>query len=142
VLSEISPHQVPERHMLNTGLSHYLKSLDALQNWAGDIRLVLGGHNDPITNLPSRLDEIRHVHKQRLQDILKILTQPQTIAQVSKILFGEVYGYNVLLALEETGAHVEYLCHRGMLRINNLSELINNKHSIPILYQTLENEDL
>lgn len=138
VLSEISPHQAPERLLLNTGLGHYLKSLETLENWDTNFRLVLGGHNPPITDLPKRLGEIREVHRQRLDKILEILVEPHTITEVSKILFEEVYGYNVLLALEETGAHVEYLCQRGMLRIENLSELEKMNDHIPILYQTLE----
>jgi glyoxylase-like metal-dependent hydrolase (beta-lactamase superfamily II) len=138
VLSEISPHQAPERLVLNTGLGHYLNSLDAIEKWAPNIRLVLGGHNAPIVDLPGRLDEIREVHKDRLDDILEILSQPLTVADVSKILFGDVYGYNVLLALEETGAHVEYLCQRGLLSIENICELETGNGPVPILYQTLE----
>jgi glyoxylase-like metal-dependent hydrolase (beta-lactamase superfamily II) len=138
VLSEISPHQAPERLLLNTGLGHYLKSLKALEKWGTDIHLTLGGHNPPVMDLPGRLGEIREVHHQRLDQILEILAEPHTIAEVSKILFEEVYGYNVLLALEETGAHVEYLCQRGQLAIANLSELANSRDHIPILYQTLK----
>jgi hypothetical protein len=138
VLSEISPHQAPERLLLHTGLGHYLKSLESLEKWGTNIHLVLGGHNPPTTDLPKRLGEIRAVHQQRLTKILEILSEPHTITEVSKILFEQVYGYNVLLALEETGAHVEYLCQRGMLRIANLAELSSNHNSVPILYQTLK----
>ena len=50
------------------------------------------------------------------------MEEPHTIAEVSQALFGEVHGYNVLLALEEAGAHVEYLYQRGLLGIENLEE--------------------
>lgn len=137
VLEQTSPHQSPEHLTLSTGLEHYLKSLDALQGWAGDVRLTLGGHKDPIENLPTRLDAIRSLHSQRLKQVSELLVEPHTIVEVSHSLFGEVHGYNVLLALEEAGAHVEYLYQRGLLGIENLVELENNHSTVPIRYRRL-----
>jgi glyoxylase-like metal-dependent hydrolase (beta-lactamase superfamily II) len=138
VLSDISPHQAPERLVLNTGLGHYLDSLEALRMWAPGIRLTLGGHNQPIKDLPARLDEIQLIHKQRLAHILDILKTPHTISGISHSLFKEVHGYNVLLALEETGAHVEYLYQHGLLNISNLNELESLNGPVPIRYQALD----
>lgn len=137
VLGHISPHQAPERLTHYTGLGHYLESLSRLERWAEDVEITFGGHGAPITNLPRRLQEIREVHQERLGRILEILEQPHTIAEVSKILFGEVNGYNILLALEETGAHVEYLYQRGSLEIANLEDLENSHHVVPIRYRRL-----
>lgn len=137
VLNDISPHQSPEHLTLSTGLEHYLKSLDVLQWWAGGVRLTLGGHKNIITDLPARLDAIRQIHRDRLDDVLHLLDTPHTIAEVSKVLFGKVHGYNVLLALEEAGAHVEYLYQRGLLGIVNLVELERNTTPLPILYQRI-----
>lgn len=137
LLSEISPHQAPEQLSLNTGLSHYLQSLQACQIWANGIRLALGGHNDPITNLRTRINEIKQLHQERLNDFLKLCEQPRTIAALSQEYFGETFGYNVLLALEETGAHVEYLHQRGQLEIANLSEVENSAGPVPIRYQKI-----
>lgn len=137
VLHDISPHQSPEQLTLWTGLEHYLRSLEALRLWAGEVRLTLGGHKEPITDLPSRLEAIRQVHEQRLQQVLELLREPHTIAEVSGSLFGEVHGYNVLLALEEAGAHVEYLYQRGLLGIENLKELEEGAGFVPIRYRCL-----
>ena len=137
VLSEISPHQAPEGLTLNTGLSHYLQSLQSLLGWATNIRLTLGGHNEPIHDLAGRIVEIQQIHQNRLNEILALLDEPHTIAEISHQLFGEVHGYNVLLALEEAGAHVEYLHQRGLLRIANLNEFTNGGGHTPIRYQTL-----
>jgi glyoxylase-like metal-dependent hydrolase (beta-lactamase superfamily II) len=41
ILSDISPHQSPEHITMSTGLSHYLHSLDALENWTDGINLAL-----------------------------------------------------------------------------------------------------
>ena len=138
VLDEISPHQAPEHLTPSTGLEHYLKSLEALRPWNKEVHLTLGGHESPITNLEGRLDAIRALHMERLQKVLEFLTDPLTIAEVSRKLFGEVKGYNILLALEETGAHVEYLYQRGMLRIDNLAELERGVGLTPIRYQCIE----
>ncbi len=137
VLDGLSPHQSPEHLTLFTGLDHYLKSLDALEAWAGNARITLGGHRGVITDLPGRLNAIRQVHTKRLNSVLEILEQPHTISEVSHALFGDVHGYNVLLALEETGAHVEYLAQRGRLRISNLDEIEKNHNPVAIRYQKL-----
>ena len=42
---------------------------------------------------------------------------------MSRALFGERSGYTRLLALEEAGAHVEYLFQRGELGIANVEEV-------------------
>jgi glyoxylase-like metal-dependent hydrolase (beta-lactamase superfamily II) len=135
VLEGISPHQAPERLTLSTGLGHYLQSLEVLRPWAGQVRLTLGGHKKPVRDLPARLDAIRALHNDRLEKVLDYLREAHTIVEVSRYLFGEVHGYNVLLALEEAGAHVEYLYQRGLLGIENLSDLENGSGPGPIWYR-------
>jgi glyoxylase-like metal-dependent hydrolase (beta-lactamase superfamily II) len=140
VLADISPHQSPEHLTLSTGLQHYLTSLDSLQNWAGGVRLTLGGHQAMITDLPRRIAQIRDLHRERLQRVSELLEEPHSIAEISRSLFGEVHGYNILLALEETGAHVEYLYQRGQLGIANLQEIAATNQPKTILYQRLRRD--
>jgi hypothetical protein len=45
-------------------------------------------------------------------------------------LFGKVGSYHVLLALEEAGAHVEYLYQRGELAAANLDEIQRDERPI------------
>lgn len=137
ILAEISPHQSPERITLSTGLEHYFKSLAALRDWGQGIELVLGGHKEPITALQPRIAEIESIHRQRLEQVAEVLSQPGTISDVSKALFGSVHGYNILLAVEEAGAHVEYLYQHGRLSIQNLAELEPNPSPIPIIFQSI-----
>ncbi len=137
VLEGTSPHQSPEHLTLSTGLEHYLHSLEVLKGWAGDVRLTLGGHKAPITDLAGRIDAIRGGHVERLRKVLGLLEEAHTVAEVSRALFGETHGYNVLLALEEAGAHVEYLYQRGLLGIENLSELESVVGTLPIRYRCL-----
>ncbi len=123
VLKGISPHQAPERLTLNTGLGHYLGSLRKLDPIASEVRLALGGHEGPIADLSARLRSIEALHLDRLQAILTGFTEPRTIAQVTRQLFPDAGGYHELLAIEEAGAHVEYLEQRGFLSIANAEEL-------------------
>src|SRR5690606_36226938 len=121
----------------STGLGHYLTSLEKLRTWAGDPRLVLAGHKDPIPNLALRIQEIETLHADRLGKVQEFLAQPHTVREVSQALFGEVNGYNVLLALEEAGAHVEYLYQRGLLGIKNIEDLENTSGPVAIQYYRL-----
>lgn len=138
ILEKTSPHQAPEQITLSTGLETYLSSLESIRPFAKKVSSTLGGHENPIFDLNKRIDEIRLVHKQRLQAVLKLLQKPHTIAEISKFLFGKVEGYTTLLALEEAGAHVEYLYQRGYLQIVNLKEIEENSQLVPIQYQTIE----
>lgn len=142
ILEHTSPHQSPEHLTLSTGLDHYLKSLQTLETYAEGVQIILGGHENPIYNLPPRIEEIREVHARRLRQVLDLLEEPRTVLDVSQALFGEVYGYNVLLALEEAGAHVEYLYQRGELGIDNLNEMVATTGPVPIKYRRLERNAL
>jgi glyoxylase-like metal-dependent hydrolase (beta-lactamase superfamily II) len=137
VLEDITPHQAPESLTLSTGLEHYLRSLDQLEPWASQVRLTLTGHKLPIKDLPARLEAIRTAHAERLNLVLDMLAEPHTIADISRTLFGEVHGYTVLLALEEAGAHVEYLYQRGRIGIENLAELEAGNGPVVIKYYRL-----
>lgn len=129
VLSRITPHQAPESITLNTGLGHYLDSLDKIGRLDG-IRLALGGHEAPIPNLKQRIDDIRAFHAMRLEKVRQICRTPKNVVQISKELFGPRLHYHVLLALEEAGAHVEHLYLRGELVAANVDEIEAQPHPV------------
>lgn len=129
VLSRITPHQAPESITLNMGLGHYFDSLVKVQRLDG-VRLALGGHEDPITDLPKRVGQIRAAHERRLERVLELCGEPRSVAEVSKGLFGPIHGYNVLLAIEETGAHVEHLYQTGDLVAGNIDELRDQEEPV------------
>jgi glyoxylase-like metal-dependent hydrolase (beta-lactamase superfamily II) len=133
VLSRTTPHQAPESITNNMGLGHFLASLDKIERLEG-VRLALGGHELPMDDLAGRIQDIRDLHDERLNRVLEICDQPKSIAQISQTLFGQVSSYHVLLALEETGAHLEYLYQRGEVLATNLEEIENNPEPV-ITYQ-------
>jgi glyoxylase-like metal-dependent hydrolase (beta-lactamase superfamily II) len=137
ILTDITPHQAPEQLSSWCGLNHYLNSLEIVEQWAGDINLTLCGHKRVISDLPTRISEIRNMHMDRLEEVLQFFQMPNTIAALSNSLFGEVNGFNALLAIEEAGAHVEYLYQRGMLAIENYEQLERSNGPVVLNYRSL-----
>jgi glyoxylase-like metal-dependent hydrolase (beta-lactamase superfamily II) len=130
VLENVTPHQSPEELTPFMGLSHYLESLSLFERWSDGARLILSGHDAPIPDLQARVAAIRSNLLYRLRQTLEGFAQPKTVAEVCKLVYGEMGGYNSLLVLEKTGAYVEYLYQRGLLEISNLGELENDEHPV------------
>jgi hypothetical protein len=133
VLAYTTPHQAPESITSNTG--------------PGPLSAVPGAHppsrRHPACPWRSRSADRRsarphrrypRLHEERLGRVLELTGTPRSIAAISKELFGTVESYHVLLALEETGAHVEYLYQRGELTVANLDAVEQEENPV-ILYQ-------
>ncbi len=133
VLPRITPHQSPASITPFCGLELYLQSLEKVRRLRG-VRLALPGHEEEIRDLPGRIEAIAAHHHERLQRVLELCATPRSLVDVSRALFGERSGYTRLLALEEAGAHVEYLFQRGELGIANLEEVASGTNPV-ILYQ-------
>jgi len=123
VLARITPHQFPQSIAPFAGLEHYFRSLAKIRALPG-IRLALGGHEEPIHDVRTRIDAIEQFHRQRLDRVLGICEVPKSIDEVSTEMFGEQAGYGVILALDEAGAHVEYLHQLGRLRVDDLDDVV------------------
>jgi len=125
ILARTTPHQSPESITRYTGLGHYLESLQKIARLDG-IRLSLGGHEEPVTDVYERINGIRTSHQRKLDrvmDAIKVAGKPTTISDISKHMYPDKHGYDILLALEEVGAHVEYLYEHGALAVCNLDEV-------------------
>jgi hypothetical protein len=120
------------------GLEHYLNSLAQVLPRAHKAKWALGGHEGAIDDLAVRINEIAQVHHERLKQILSILDEPLTLHELTHELFPVTEGYHRLLAIEEAGAHVEYLLMRGYIafsedsnRIRHFSRLDEIKDRLP-----------
>jgi len=130
VLSRTTPHQAPESITAYTGLGHYLESLEKLRQIPG-FDLALGGHEDPIDDVYKRIDRIHASHLRKLDKVRAVIQNadaPATICEIEQAMYPAVEGFHVLLAMEEVGAHVEYLYQRGDLAACNLEELEKEDH--------------
>jgi glyoxylase-like metal-dependent hydrolase (beta-lactamase superfamily II) len=129
VLSRITPHQFPQAITPFAGLEHYFHSLAKVRKVEG-INFALGGHEEPIWDLRARVDAIALFHRDRLAKVLDLCTESRTVVQVSQALFGDQEGYSRILALDEAGAHVEYLHQLGQLRIGNLDQVAKSRDPV------------
>lgn len=130
VLPRTSPHLAPESITPSTGLDHYLQALRRIAAVPG-LRLAVGGHEQPIEDVYERIAQIKSSHQRKLERLLDACAEPRTINELSKLIYSDVQGYNILLALEEIGAHVEYLDQRGLLAVANLDEVAGDEQAAP-----------
>ena len=100
------------------------------------IRIGLGGHEDEMPQLDERIYATLAFHENRLDRTLELLDSPKTIAQTSLGLFGERMDYHILLAMLETGAHLEYLYERGKLVVANIDEVEQDPTTVPLYRQS------
>lgn len=134
VLSNITPNQSPESITRYTGVGHYMQALRKVKAISG-IRIGLGGHEDEMPELEARIDATLDFHDDRLNKTLDILAEPRTIAELSHGLFGDRVDYHILLAMLESGAHLEFLYERGQLVVTNIDEVGQDPKTPPIYQQ-------
>jgi len=129
VLPRTTPHQSPESITASTGLRHYLESLEKIGRLEG-IRLCLGGHEEPFGGLRERVTAIRKDHEVKLERIRSLLAEAGTLTmdELSGRMYPWAEDWHELLAIEEVGAHVEYLYERGELAVANVAELESGAH--------------
>jgi glyoxylase-like metal-dependent hydrolase (beta-lactamase superfamily II) len=104
-------------------LKAYLKSLDKV--YGLDIELVLPGHRGTSTNCRERIQELKHHHQERLDEIISILGKDKKNAFeiASEMSWDILYDSWELFpvpqkwfATGEAIAHLKYLEEKGMIR--------------------------
>jgi glyoxylase-like metal-dependent hydrolase (beta-lactamase superfamily II) len=122
ILSDITPNILLMSDEWNP-LKAYLESLDKVSKL--DIELVLPGHRSIIKNCKERIQELKHHHQKRLEEILSILEKgSQNAFQVaSQMSWDIVYDSWDLFpvpqkwfATGEAISHLKYLEGKGVLR--------------------------
>jgi len=132
VLSRITPTQMPQSITPFTGLETYLRSLERMYDLSDGVALGLGAHEAPIPKLRRRIIETVQHHETRLDEFLARLSTEEaqakgmTIADIALAAWGEQKSYGQILALNEAGAHVEYLHQLGFLALTNLDEVASS----------------
>ena len=131
VLSRVTPNQSPESITRYTGVGHYMESLAKVRKLEG-VRIGLGGHELEMENWQDRIDDTIAFHEGRLEKTYDLLVEPKTMADVSEGLFGKQMDYHILLAMLETGSHLEYLYDRGRVVIANIDEVEDDPTLVPL----------
>ena len=137
VVEGVTPHLSPESINPHSGLDHYLESLARFQAWSNGARLVLNGHNEAIMDLPVQIQATKRNILRRMNKAIQALSLPLNLEEACRAVYGETGGYNQLLVIEKTGAYVEYLYERGMVRIANPDEVEQGQ---PARYQNVHDE--
>jgi glyoxylase-like metal-dependent hydrolase (beta-lactamase superfamily II) len=137
ILPQTTPHQAPESITHYTGLGHYRDPLRKIEKVDG-IELALGGHETPIHNVYDRIWSIYASHDRKLNrvlDIVRSAAKPLSITEITGAMYPDKSGYDELLALEEAGAHVEFLYQHGQLTVANLEQV--EREDNPVLLYAL-----
>jgi hypothetical protein len=114
--------------MRYTGVGHYINSLEKVREEIirNKISFGLPAHYSIIEDVAKRIDEIKEHHNARFRKILDLCSEPKTILELTREIFPDAKNYQFLLAIDEVGAHVEYLWDRGYLGIDNIKEYLEN----------------
>jgi glyoxylase-like metal-dependent hydrolase (beta-lactamase superfamily II) len=134
VVEGVTPHLAPESITSHGGLGHYLDSLEKFRHWSQGARLILNGHDPLITDLPPQIDATHKNILRRMSKAIEALSNPLTVAEVCNIVYENPGGYTLLLALEKTGAYIEYLYEHAMIEIVNAEEV---EQGLPAKYRRL-----
>ncbi len=136
ILARTTPHQAPESITHYMGVGHYREALQRIARVSG-VRLALAGHEEPIHDVYGRIHDIIQSHDRKLNRVLDIMRQADsaglTIAEITARMYPDRHGYDELLAIEEAGAHIEYLYDHSVLSVANLEEVEQNDNP-PLRY--------
>lgn len=133
----VTPHLVPESIYPNSGLGHYLDSLEKLKGWAAGTRLILNGHDEAITDLPAQIDATHQNIRRRMHRAVEAVREPLTMAEICNFVYDNPGGYNLLLTIEKTGSYIEFLYEHAMIEITNPEEV---EQGLPAKYRRLLDE--
>ncbi|GCL72767.1 MBL fold metallo-hydrolase [Paenibacillus sp. JMULE4] len=123
VLPQISPNVSYLPGIDENPLASYMASLELISRY--EVRLAFPGHREPFAHLQQRAKELIAHHRQRLESMRVLLTQPRTAYDVCRAAFGEKLSTHQLrFALSETVAHLIWLREQGAARCTERDGII------------------
>jgi glyoxylase-like metal-dependent hydrolase (beta-lactamase superfamily II) len=123
----VLPHLTPsigfEPRRSPTALADFLASLRRVRDL--DARLILPAHGPAFTDLSARVDELLHHHEERLA-LIRAEVHTSTVAEIAgrlpwtrkAVRFTDLAPFHQVLAVWETGAHLEYLSAQGRITMD------------------------
>ena len=128
ILGDITPN-ISSRYNEDNPLAEYLASLDKI--YSLDVRLVLPGHRSILTDLKGRINELKHHHQVRTEEVLNILKAGDLNAfeVASRMTWDMTYEtieefpvFSQWFAFSEALSHLQYLESLGKVRRVLLSD--------------------
>lgn len=141
LLSRTTPHQVPRSGWQGAGLEAYLTSLRKIAGLS--MQLGLPAHEDVIHSIKDRADQVELFHYQRLEELTDLCSEEQTLYQITREYYrshpetiraaktDELAGEELILALEEMKAHVEWLLEHNRIVISDATGGVLRYRSMP-----------
>ncbi|MHA1930499.1 MAG: MBL fold metallo-hydrolase [Candidatus Thorarchaeota archaeon] len=109
---------------LGISMLTYFKSLDRVDEFDG--YTVLPGHRSVFKNLGERTNELRLDYQSKIQITLNNLTDsPNSIYNVSRLLYGDYDTSSLVLALAETTDMIRILVDRGQAKLVEIENILN-----------------
>lgn len=122
ILNTITPNISLLLPYLSDPLGDYLNSLDKIEKY--NVKLTLPAHRDLVPDMKARVEELREHHHIRINETLEAVRElGQAVTEdVAKRLTWRIRGTwdefppsQWWFAIGETGAHLDYLYHRGTI---------------------------
>ena len=116
VLPHISTHVgSPAAWLPGNPVALFQESVRRLAELPADT-LVLPSHGEPFVGLRERVAELELHHEERCRTIAAALGEPRSAADLLKVVFQrELDPLQLMLAMNEAVAHLEYMTDRGEL---------------------------
>lgn len=96
-------------------LQAFLDSLNKLEALS-DVRVMLGGHDEEMTQWRQRILRIREKYLQKQQQALELCCTPLTVSELCAATNPRMTEAQAILLLDQTAAVTEYLLAQGKLR--------------------------
>ncbi|MDO4586932.1 MAG: MBL fold metallo-hydrolase [Planctomycetia bacterium] len=132
ILSKTLTQIWPETLIPHTGLTHYLYSINQLDELAHHFEkeeknlVIFPGHEEVIENVVRRIEIIRKSVERRNQSLLDILVRSENglnIHEISKKMYLTSHINRTFFALCDVGCRVEYLQQNGKITVANYDQL-------------------
>ncbi len=116
LLPDISTHVgSPATWLPGNPVEQFQKSVRRLAELPDDT-LVLPSHGVPFLGLRERVAELEAHHEQRCRTIAAVLDEPRSAAELLEVVFQrELDALQLMLAMNEAIAHLEYMADRGQV---------------------------
>ena len=117
VLPHISTHVgSPAAWLPGNPVALFQESVRRLAGLPADT-LVLPSHGEPFVGLRERVGELESHHEERCRTIAGVLGEPRSAAELLQVVFQrELDPLQLMLAMNEAVAHLEYMTDRGEAR--------------------------
>ena len=118
----------PQRMTPFTGYAHAVASLQKLRKFAesGQVHTLLTGHEDVVTNISQRVQEVLETHERRNRRVLDLVRQsdqPVTASEITDRMYTHRHGFFGFLSVADVVTRLEHLLLCGDVDVSNTAQI-------------------